>query len=75
MTTNRAKELRRNQTEAERTLWKHLRDRRLGGHKFHRQRPLGNYIVDLVCLEEKLIVEVDGGQHHAHDVYDSDCDE
>ena len=74
-TTDRAKELRRNQTDAERTLWKHLRDRRLEGYKFRRQRPLGRYIVDLICLEAKLIVEVDSGQHSGQQLYDSERDE
>jgi len=50
-------------TNAERLLWQHLRNRELGGYKFRRQRPIGPYIVDFVCLEKKLVVEVDGGQH------------
>ena len=58
-----AKKLRRNMTDAERLLWQHLRNRDLGGYKFRRQRPIGPYIVDFVCLEKKLVVEVDGGQH------------
>jgi len=44
-------------------MWKHLRNRRLDGWKFRRQHPIGKFIVDFVCLEKKLIVEVDGGQH------------
>ncbi len=58
----RARELRRNMTDAERALWRELRGGALGG-KFRRQAPLGRYIVDFVCLEKHLIVEVDGGQH------------
>lgn len=50
-------------TDAERMLWFHLRDRRLGGYKFRRQHPIGPFIVDFVCPEKRLIVEVDGGQH------------
>ena len=50
-------------TDAERLLWQHLRNRQLGEYKFRRQRPIGPYIVDFVCLEKKLVVEVDGGQH------------
>ena len=50
-------------TDAERLLWQHLRNRELGGYKFRRQRPVGPYIVDFVCLEKKLVIEVDGGQH------------
>ena len=63
VTTDRARNLRRQSTDAERLLWRHLRDRELAGLKFRRQRPLGNFIVDFVCLEQRLIVEVDGGQH------------
>jgi very-short-patch-repair endonuclease len=44
-------------------LWFALRDRRLGGYKFVRQEAIGNYIVDFVCRDKKLIVEVDGCQH------------
>jgi len=63
MTRERARELRKNPTEAEQALWKHLRMCQLEGHKFRRQQPLGRYIVDFVCLEKRLIVELDGGQH------------
>ena len=55
--------LRRQATHAETKLWFALRDRRLGGSKFVRQEAIGPYIVDFVCREKKLIVEVDGGQH------------
>jgi very-short-patch-repair endonuclease len=58
-----ARKLRRNSTDAERLLWYHLRDRRLAGHKFRRQYVIKPYIVDFVCLETKLIVEIDGSQH------------
>ena len=64
--TMRARRLRREQTEAETRLWTHLRRRVLAGRKFHRQFVLGSYIVDFVCLEERLIIEVDGGQHDAN---------
>ena len=60
-----ARGLRRRPTEAERLLWRHLRLRQVGGYRFRRQQPLGPYIVDFVCLEKRLIVEVDGGQHAA----------
>jgi len=63
MSRERAKALRRDPTEAERALWNHLRMRQLEGHKFRRQQPLGRYIVDFVCLEKRLVVELDGGQH------------
>src|SRR5438874_2252460 len=58
-----ARGLRRTQTDAENRLWYHLRNRQLGGAKFRRQFPIGSYVVDLVCLESRLIVELDGGQH------------
>lgn len=55
--------LRKNQTDAERLVWYHLRNRRLAGHKFRRQHPIGPFIVDFACVEEHLIIELDGGQH------------
>lgn len=58
-----ANKLRNNPTDAERHLWKYLRKRQLAGYKFRRQEVFGNYIVDFVSLEAKLIVELDGGQH------------
>jgi very-short-patch-repair endonuclease len=58
-----ARELRNASTEAERQLWFHLRNRRLGGYKFRRQVVVDGYIVDFLCLEAKLIIEADGGQH------------
>jgi len=50
-------------TEAEQTLWRHLRLRQVDGCKFRRQQPIGKYIVDFVSFEKKLIIEVDGGHH------------
>jgi very-short-patch-repair endonuclease len=58
-----ARKLRQQATDAERMLWKHLRARRMAGHKFRRQVVIEPYIVDFVCLEARLIVEADGGQH------------
>ena len=55
--------LRSTQTDAERKLWFYLRNRGLSSAKFRRQRLIGAYIVDFCCLEQKLVVEVDGGQH------------
>jgi len=66
----RAKALRREMTEAERCLWQRLRAHRFMGLKFKRQKPLGRYIVDFVCLEIGLVVELDGGQHAEQFVYD-----
>ena len=55
--------MRRIATDAERKLWFLLRDRRLDGIKFRRQVPFGPYVLDFVCFERGLVVEVDGGQH------------
>lgn len=66
-----AKNLRKNQTDAERKMWRHLRNRALAGFKFRRQCPIGPYIVDFVCLEKMLIVEIDGGQHNENIQKDS----
>ena len=62
-----AKTLRSNQTDAEQRLWYHLRARRFMGLKFKRQKPIGPFIADFVCLEHKLVVEADGGQHGGAD--------
>ena len=59
-----AKELRQRPTEAELRMWYYLRAHRFLGLKFMRQRPLGPYIVDFVCYERGLVIEVDGGQHN-----------
>jgi very-short-patch-repair endonuclease len=59
----RARRLRRDQTEAERKLWAQLRDRRLQTAKFRRQHPIGPFITDFCCPEHHLVLEVDGGQH------------
>jgi very-short-patch-repair endonuclease len=61
--TEKAQELRKKSTDAERLLWRHLRAKQLEGLKFRRQEPIGDYIVDFVCFDRSLIVEVDGGQH------------
>ncbi|MFL9827568.1 endonuclease domain-containing protein [Rhodoplanes sp. SY1] len=58
-----ARRLRRDATDVEAKLWQHLRARGLDGHKFVRQEPIGPNVVDFVCREERLIVELDGGQH------------
>ncbi|WP_445367276.1 endonuclease domain-containing protein [Methylomonas sp. BW4-1] len=65
-----ARSLRKNQTEAERVIWQQLRNRQLLGCKFRRQQVIGPFIVDFVCLEPKLIIEVDGGQHAEQQEYD-----
>ncbi len=60
---DRARGLRQNLTDAERKLWCRLRNRQLCGHKFRRQHEIDHYIVDFVCTDSLLIVELDGGQH------------
>ena len=60
---DRARNLRQKQTDAERALWRQLRARHFQGWKFRRQHQVGSYIVDFVCADAWLIVELDGGQH------------
>ena len=67
----RARTLRRQSSDAESVLWRHLRARRLMGYKFRRQVVIEPYIVDFVCLEAGLIIEADGGQHSAQQSYDA----
>ncbi|MHB0960801.1 MAG: endonuclease domain-containing protein [Pirellulaceae bacterium] len=62
-TTARARDLRKRQTNAESLLWSVLRGRRLCGLKFRRQFPIEPFIADFACVEERLIVEIDGGYH------------
>jgi len=59
--------LRRHQTDAERIIWKALRNRQLYGFKFRRQHPIGPYILDFYCHQARLDVEIDGGQHYTDD--------
>ena len=61
--TDLAKDLRKKSTDVEQLLWSRLRAGLLEGMKFRRQHPIGRHIVDFVCLEKKLIIELDGGQH------------
>ena len=72
---DQAKHLRSHQTEAEQRLWYHLRAHRFMGLKFRRQKPVGRYIVDFVCHERGLIIEVDGGQHGEQVGYDRKRDD
>ena len=65
MSSDRARELRRLATDAERKLWRLLRNRQIDGIKFRRQRPIGRYIVDFAAIERNLIIELDSGQHAA----------
>ena len=63
MANERARNLRKSMSESEWKLWCELRRRRVDGHRFRRQHPIGPYIVDFVCLEQRFVVEVDGGHH------------
>jgi very-short-patch-repair endonuclease len=58
-----ARQMRAEATKAENILWQAVRNRQLEGLKFKRQQPVDGVIVDFVCFEARLIVEVDGGQH------------
>jgi very-short-patch-repair endonuclease len=64
MANARARQLRANQTLAERTLWKHLRSLKPHGFHFRRQVPLDHLIVDFACLRARVVIEIDGGQHN-----------
>ena len=70
--TSRARQLRNNPTDAERVLWSILRRRQVLGHRFRRQAPIGGYVVDFVCFENRLVIEVDGGQHVESASYDAE---
>ena len=70
MPSQRARALRRRMTDAERLLWRHLRNRELGGWKFRRQYPVGPFIVDFICVEKNVVIEVDGGQHAENEALD-----
>jgi very-short-patch-repair endonuclease len=61
--TQLSRRLRVAQTDAEELLWQHLRNRQLSAHKFVRQEPIGSYVCDFVCRDQRLIIEADGGQH------------
>ena len=62
-----ARKLRKNQTSQERIIWNLLRNQQFQGLKFRRQYPVGDYIVDFICKEIKLIIEIDGGQHNSEE--------
>ena len=62
-TTNISRILRKGATDAENRLWFHLKGKELEGVKFRRQEPVGNFIVDFVAFEKRLVIEIDGGQH------------
>ncbi len=66
-----ARELRRESTPHEQHLWAYLRDRRFADFKFRRQVPIGPFVVDFVCFESRLIIELDGSQHSDDQSYDT----
>lgn len=70
--TEVARNLRKNSTKQEAKLWNLLRNRQIKNCKFKRQYPIGNYIVDFVCKEKWVIIEIDGGQHNIKEkqIYD-----
>ena len=70
-----SRQLRRRSTDVERLLWSKMRDRQLAGAKFRRQHPIGPYIVDFLCLEQRLVIELDGGQHAHRSRQDADRDQ
>ena len=67
---DRARQLRHNQTDVEAKLWSRLRARKIAGAKFRRQYPIGHLIVDFCCFEQRLVVELDGGQHAEAGAFD-----
>ncbi len=67
--------MRHESTLSENKFWWRVRNRHLGRYKFKRQYLIGNYIVDFVCVERLLIIEVDGGQHALQQAYDRARDE
>jgi very-short-patch-repair endonuclease len=69
-----AKVLRKNFTDTEKLLWKYLRAKQVEGCKFRRQEPIGNYIVDFVCQEKRIVIEVDGGQNSIENKRDNERD-
>ncbi|MBK8185798.1 MAG: endonuclease domain-containing protein [Cellvibrio sp.] len=73
-TAQRAKDLRKTQTPHEEKMWRYLRAKRFSGFKFKRQEPIARYIVDFVCYEAKLIIELDGSQHVENKSHDENRD-
>jgi len=58
-----SRQLRNNMTDAERQLWAKIRTKQLKGYQFYRQKPIGDYIVDLFCPKAKIVIEIDGSHH------------
>lgn len=68
----RARELRKEMTPAEKKLWQVLRGNQPDGLYFRRQHAVGAYILDFVCIQEKLVIEIDGGSHLGQEKYDEE---
>jgi very-short-patch-repair endonuclease len=62
-TTSRARSLRSDMTDVERLLWRAIRAKQVNAYRFRRQHPIGPYIADFACIEQRSLVELDGGQH------------
>jgi very-short-patch-repair endonuclease len=71
---DKARENRRSPTESEYNLWYHLRKRSLAGFRFRRQHPIPPYIADFVCLQKRVVVEIDGGSHNGKEDADHQRD-
>ena len=69
-----AKTLRKNSTIQEKRLWNLLKNRQFHNLKFKRQSPIGKYVVDFICHERKLIIELDGGQHNENKNIENDIE-
>ncbi|SEJ86365.1 Very-short-patch-repair endonuclease [Pseudomonas linyingensis] len=67
-----SRQLRNDMTDAEQRLWACLRRKQLGGLQFYRQKPLAGYIVDFYCAAARLVIELDGSQHHASEAIEYD---
>ena len=74
MHSDLARNLRKNMTTPEQQLWEALRKRQLNGYRFRRQTVLGRYIADFVCLEARLVIELDGNHHCDQQGYDRERD-
>ena len=68
----RARNLRKEMTDAEKKLWKYLRGKKLEGYKFRRQHPVKQFILDFYCSQCKLAIEIDGGIHQNPEIKEHD---
>lgn len=66
-----ARKLRNNSTKSEVLLWNYLKGKQINGYDFHRQKPIGNYIIDFYCCELKLAIEIDGKSHYGNEEKDN----